>query len=111
MKGIAGLCSMRSRLASATAAGAMSLVLVSVASAQTAEQPEGGAAAALAGPEIIVTATKRPEGVQDVPVAVTAFGDEQLAALNFRDVGSLGFVMPNVAPDHKIGRDPRRGSG
>lgn len=99
MKGIAGLCSMRSRLASATAAGAMSLMLVSVASAQTAEQPEGGAAAALAGPEIIVTATKRPEGVQDVPVAVTAFGDEQLAALNFRDVGSLGFVMPNVALD------------
>ncbi|MFD1789582.1 TonB-dependent receptor [Sphingomonas floccifaciens] len=57
-----------------------------------------GAAAALTE-EIIVTATKRAEDVQDVPLAVTAFGNEQLEALNFRDVGSLSFTMPNVALD------------
>lgn len=59
----------------------------------------GGAAAALQNSEIIVTATKRPEDVQDVPVAVTAYGANQLEALNFRDLGSLGYAMPNVALD------------
>ncbi|KAK0348328.1 hypothetical protein LTR94_037698, partial [Friedmanniomyces endolithicus] len=42
---------------------------------------------------------KRPEDVQDVPVAVTAYGEQQLDALNFRDIGSLGYTMPNVALD------------
>lgn len=72
----------------------------SSAHAQAAvEQDSGGAAAALMDSDIIVTATKRPEDVQAVPVAVTAYGSEQLAALNFRDIGSLGYVMPNVALD------------
>lgn len=63
------------------------------------EQPSGGAAAALQDADIIVTATKRPEDVQDVPLAVTAYGAAQLEALNFRDIGSLGYAMPNVALD------------
>lgn len=49
--------------------------------------------------EIIVTATKRPEDVQDVPLAVTAFGAIQLEALNFRSLNSLGNTIPNVALD------------
>lgn len=54
-----------------------------------------GAASALQE-EIVVTATKRVENVQDVPLAVTAFGERQLAALNFRDISSLGASIPNV---------------
>ncbi len=52
----------------------------------------------LTGP-IVVTARKRPENVQDVPLAITAFGGEQLEKLNFRDLGSLTTSMPNVALD------------
>lgn len=57
-----------------------------------------GAAAALLD-DVVVTARKRPEDVQNVPVAVTAYGAQQLDALNFRDIGSLGYTMPNVALD------------
>lgn len=49
--------------------------------------------------DVIVTATKRPEDVQDVPLAVTAFGSEQLEALNFRNLEDLGNSMPSVALD------------
>src|SRR5262245_39723331 len=48
--------------------------------------------------EIVVTATKkeRSERVQEVPFAVTAFGSRQLDALNFQNLASLSFTMPNV---------------
>lgn len=59
------------------------------------QERSGGAAAALSE-DIVVTATKRPEDVQNVPLAVTAFGEQQLQALNFRNLGSLGYSMPNV---------------
>ncbi|MFN3834313.1 MAG: TonB-dependent receptor [Glycocaulis sp.] len=47
---------------------------------------------------ITITATKRPEGadVQDVPIAVTAYSADQLAALQFRDISSLSYQIPNV---------------
>lgn len=47
---------------------------------------------------ITITATKRPEGadVQEVPIAVTAYSAEQLAALQFRDISSLSYQIPNV---------------
>lgn len=73
------------------------------AAAQSADPSDSGkrgsSTADLIGAEIIVTATKRPEDVQDVPLAVTAFGEEQLEALNFRNLSSLGSTMPNVALD------------
>jgi outer membrane receptor protein involved in Fe transport len=51
--------------------------------------------------EVVVTARKRgDEDVQDVPLAVTAFGEDQLNALNFRDIGSVGYSIPNVALDN-----------
>jgi iron complex outermembrane receptor protein len=47
--------------------------------------------------DVVVTALKHGErNVQDVPVAVTAFGEEQLDALNYQDLQSLTYVMPNV---------------
>src|SRR5687767_6726037 len=47
--------------------------------------------------EIVITATKRgPENVQDVPLAVTGFGAEQLEDGNFNDLQSLSYSIPNV---------------
>lgn len=48
---------------------------------------------------IVVTATKRGEGVdvQKVPLAVSAFGGDQLEALQVRTLEDLSFAMPNVA--------------
>jgi len=50
--------------------------------------------------DIIVTAQKRgPESAQNVPIAITAFGDKQLEALNVRDLKGLTYTMPNVQLD------------
>lgn len=51
--------------------------------------------------EILVTATKKSalQSAQDVPVAVTAYGERQLDALQFTTLESLSFKMPNVALD------------
>ena len=49
--------------------------------------------------DIVVTATKRVENVQDVPLAITAFGSEQLETLNYQDLSSLSYTMPNVQLD------------
>ena len=50
---------------------------------------------------IVVTgATKRgPQNVQDVAAAVTALGPEQLEELNFQNLQSLSYSMPNVQMD------------
>lgn len=49
--------------------------------------------------EIVVTARKRAENSQDTPLAITAYGSDQLDALKVRDLGSLAVGMPNVAMD------------
>jgi len=48
--------------------------------------------------EIIVTATKRAGGIaaQSAPVAVTAYGADQLDAMHIRDLSALGFTAPSV---------------
>ncbi|MCL4713489.1 MAG: TonB-dependent receptor [Hyphomonadaceae bacterium] len=51
----------------------------------------------VASDEIVVTALKHGErNVQDVPVAITAFGADQLEALNYNDLQSLTYSIPNV---------------
>lgn len=50
---------------------------------------------------ILVTGTKQKdaENVQDVPLAVTAYGEDQLDALKVRDLQSLTTSIPNVSFD------------
>lgn len=47
--------------------------------------------------DIVVTATRREERLQDVPIAVTAFGSESLQALSTQTVGDLASVTPNLS--------------
>ena len=49
--------------------------------------------------EVIVSARKRDESAQDVPISVTAYGSEQLAALKIRNLENLSVGIPNVAMD------------
>tara|TARA_R110002110_G_scaffold415561_2_gene650991 strand:- start:223345 stop:225843 length:2499 start_codon:yes stop_codon:yes gene_type:complete len=46
--------------------------------------------------EVIVTAQKREEGLQDVPIAVEAFSAEQIDQLSARDISDVGIYTPNV---------------
>ena len=49
--------------------------------------------------KITVTARKREEPIQNVPLSVTHFSSEQIDALKVRDLESLAVQMPNVALD------------
>jgi iron complex outermembrane recepter protein len=49
--------------------------------------------------EVVVTARKREESAQDVPLSVSAYGSDQLEAMKVRDLTSLSVGMPNVALD------------
>lgn len=62
------------------------------------EAPRRGSNAALME-EVLVTARKREEPSQDVPLAITAYGSEQIEALKIRELTSLSVGMPNVALD------------
>jgi iron complex outermembrane receptor protein len=46
--------------------------------------------------EIIVTATKRAESIYDVPIAVSAFDGDKLAAQGITSVNDIGKFVPNM---------------
>ncbi len=80
-----------SAIAGIVAAGSLTLP------AQGQEARKGSTAVMLE--EVVVTARKRTESMQDVPLSVTAFGADQLDALKVRDLTNLSVGMPNVALD------------
>ena len=49
--------------------------------------------------EVTVTATRRSENVQDVPIAITAVTAQQLESKGINDVAKLSNVSPNVTLD------------
>ena len=52
--------------------------------------------------KITVTARKREELIQNVPLAITHFSSEKIEALKVTDLESLAVSMPNVALDDSI---------
>jgi iron complex outermembrane receptor protein len=76
---------------------AIAALLCMPAMSQAQDAPandEESGAARLEG--VTVTARKREETLQDVPVAVTAFTPEALEKLNVRDLGDLDAQVPNL---------------
>ena len=49
--------------------------------------------------EVVVTAQKREQGLQEVPIAVQAFSTERLEQLTAQDIGDLDSFTPNVQID------------
>lgn len=78
-------------------AAALSLALAPcvISTVQAQDAARHGASALLE--EVVVTARKREEGAQDVPLSVSAFNSDQLETLKVRDLTSLKVGMPNVA--------------
>ena len=67
------------------------------AQAEPAEAPAAADEAAAASDDsIVVTARRRDENLQDVPVAVTAYTGEQLARQGALDITDVGDTTPNV---------------
>jgi len=65
----------------------------------TAQEPARRGASASLLEEVVVTARKREEGSQEVPMSIAAFNSDQIQALKVRDLTSLAVGMPNVALD------------
>lgn len=55
--------------------------------------------------EIIVTATKREESLQDAPIAVSAFTEEQMHRAGIIDPETLAEMIPNVDVNSEPNRD------
>src|SRR5690606_17739362 len=56
-----------------------------------------GPAARGAVEEVVVTARRREESLQEVPVAISAFGEAELQARGIEQLGELNAVAPNVS--------------
>lgn len=77
---------------------ALAIASTSVSAQETSDQPLRGSALSILE-EVTVTARKREESAQDVPLSISAFGSEQIDALKVRDLTNLSVGMPNVALD------------
>jgi iron complex outermembrane recepter protein len=86
-------------------------LVLSVAVSTAAPAQEGADTGALQ--EIVVTAQKRSEDLQAVPIAVSAIGSEQLAETGVYDAGGLAAALPGLEILNIAGRiSPRiRGVG
>ncbi|MBU6252739.1 MAG: TonB-dependent receptor, partial [Alphaproteobacteria bacterium] len=71
-------------------AGVAALALTQPAFAQDDNAADGGIG------DIIVTAQKRAENVQNIPIAISAVSSDYLQARGIASIDTLGSVAPNV---------------
>jgi iron complex outermembrane recepter protein len=80
-----------------------SISLGAITAYPTAATAQDTAADEGPGDEIIVTARRREESLQDVPVAVTAYSGEQLEAQGALDITDISDTTPNVTLENSRG--------
>ncbi|WP_347270290.1 TonB-dependent receptor [Rhizorhabdus histidinilytica] len=71
--------------------------LPSVGMAQTAVPPQAAEAADVDAGEIVVTARRREESIQDVPISVSALSGDQLRRQGVTDAQSLQYATPSLS--------------
>lgn len=78
----------------------------------TAEEPAAQTSQAEEAPngEIVVTARKRAEAVQDVPISMAVLGSDTLAAQGINDVSNLDMNLANVSIGGAQGRGGNAGA-
>ncbi|MDZ4306577.1 TonB-dependent receptor [Allopontixanthobacter sp.] len=88
---------------SAALAIASAIMFAAPAAAQDTDETVGAAPGLT---EIIVTAQRREENLQDVPVSVTAIGEDQLVALGSggQDIRALSGRVPSLIVESSFGR-------
>ncbi len=75
---------------------AAATMLAPVAHAQQAEPQDEGSRAAEMGGDIVVTARKREERAQDIPLAISAFSGDAIAARGIDKVDGVATFTPNM---------------
>ncbi len=86
---------MRSSTAILSATALIAVAAPAVASAQEAARPAAGAGVVLT--DVIVTARKRSENIQTVPIAITAYSSKDLEERNITNLNDLGSNTPGLA--------------
>jgi iron complex outermembrane recepter protein len=97
MMTISGVLKMRQASGSAIIVAVLAGSAVPVLAQSQPQQTEAPAAASALTDEIIVTARRRAEPLQRVPVAVTAFSEGRLAQQQVDDVNDLNAVIPSLS--------------
>src|ERR1700730_2566279 len=72
-------------------------LIASVPTAHAADPNRNEPAAADVVPQIVVTAQKREEDLQNVPLSIAAFGTETLNEMGVQDFSALAARIPGVA--------------
>lgn len=89
--------------------GAAAIALTAASSPASAQQiadaQQASAVDSAASPEIIVTATKRAQSVQKVPISMTVISSEKLGEFQATDIKSIVNSVPNVAIQRANGND------
>ena len=67
------------------------------ASAQSSRDSEDNAATATSLEEVIVTARRREESIQDVPLSLLVFSDEEIALAGLRELEDVNVMVPNLS--------------
>ena len=76
--------------------GLMGSSILAMAVATPAYAQSGGSTTDAFGGEIVVTAQRQSERLQDVPIAVSAFSTEALEAQQIKTPSDLQLTLPNV---------------
>ncbi|MEO0031049.1 MAG: hypothetical protein RIS94_807 [Pseudomonadota bacterium] len=91
------------KLLAATAMTSLGFIAIPAFAQDSAAQDSAQGATSSAGiGEIVVTAQKRSENIQNVPIAISAVGSQFLESRGITSIDSLGSIAPNV----KIERAP-----
>ena len=72
------------------------MAIVAAATCYSTAQAAAGATSTIGLEEIVVTAQKRTENLQNTPVAVAVVGGEQIEKLNLDDIGALATQTPSL---------------
>ena len=83
---------------------AAAAVMVLAALASPAQASAADTTSASATPEIVVTARKRSESIQKVPLSIEAFSADQLATSNIADLSDLSAIVPGLTLFENVDR-------
>jgi iron complex outermembrane receptor protein len=84
----------------------MALAIGMTGSADAQAAPSAGAAATAGGddlPEVVVTARRVEERLQDVPISISVFNQQQLDNRNITTASDLGLYTPSLTADTRFG--------
>lgn len=110
MKSIRGKCNIIKSVNPPLGCALAMLVSTGVVAQQTSQEEsrsvrKGSAAIYMEEVQVVARKRKAAEAAQDVPLAITAYGAEQMDAMYLKDLKDLSFSMPSVQTD-EVGTFP-----